>query len=159
MIKNLRLCGRDPSFEKSCVFITVEAGKRRNLSHTTLKPWAWPPTAATCTHWWRCERSSGRSSWKWGECPLQTPCKSLPCITNAREINYVPTPTVQLHRDANKQLHRELILELWLPVPAPTAPSQRPARHLLPVWCVHRNASVRVDKPEETLTFVFFIFL
>lgn len=68
--KNLSLCGRVSSFATSYVLISVEAGKRRVLSHTTSKLWAWPPTAATCTHWWRCERSSGRSSWKWGECSV-----------------------------------------------------------------------------------------
>lgn len=63
--------------KKRRVLFSVEAGKRRRLSHTTLKPWAWPLTVATCTHWWRCERSSGRSSWKWGECLLLMLCKYL----------------------------------------------------------------------------------
>lgn len=47
--------------------VPVATGKRRNLSPTTLRPWVLPQTAVTYTRWWRCERSSGRSSWRWGE--------------------------------------------------------------------------------------------
>lgn len=70
----------------------MEAGRRRSSSPITLRQWVWLQNVAICTLWWRCGRSSDRSSWRWGQFHLRFKPSFYSCwwgllLTNSYSVN------------------------------------------------------------------------